>query len=498
MAKTLTPVSELTPGLTLTTGDDATEANFEAAFQALLNRTQYAIDNGGGSGPSLAANQVYGRSATGVAGGKTASELSITMLALATAVAHADATLTKGADVASAGTTNIAGASGAFVHVTGTGTVTSFGTAAAGAVRLLRFSGAATLTHNAAIILPTAANVVTAADDMAVVVSEGAGVWRVVAYQRATGAPLGGGDAASLLGVPLAAGVASPSTGTILYFNGAEYGPSFGSVIPYGVMTGGEGIAWQLILDANVDDAAAIAGTKIAPDFGTQTINTTGDITFGAAATAPAISQAAVADVAGETLSVLGQSNNSATLKAGDLVVAAGTNAGAGADGDTIIGNGTAAIEIEDDGSLGFFGATPVAQPNVVGPRNTASALESLIAQLVALGLCTDSTTVQTAPVADTSAGGNITFDFSTNPLRTTTLTESVTAAITAPPSVGTLLEIIVVQDGTGSRTITWPASVKWAGGTAPTLTTGASAEDRILLTWDGTDYVGRSVLNVS
>jgi len=37
---------------------------------------------------------------------------------------------------------------------------------------------------------------------------------------------------------------------------------------------------------------------------------------------------------------------------------------------------------------------------------------------------------------------------------------------------------LILSQDATGSRTVTWPASVKWAGGTAPTLTTTASRAD--------------------
>ncbi len=37
---------------------------------------------------------------------------------------------------------------------------------------------------------------------------------------------------------------------------------------------------------------------------------------------------------------------------------------------------------------------------------------------------------------------------------------------------------LYVSQDATGSRTITWPASVKWSGGTAPTLTTTGSALD--------------------
>src|SRR5688572_28653020 len=50
----------------------------------------------------------------------------------ATAVGGADALSTKGADIASAGTTNIAAATGDYVHITGTTTITALGTAAAG------------------------------------------------------------------------------------------------------------------------------------------------------------------------------------------------------------------------------------------------------------------------------------------------------------------------------------------------------------------------------
>ena len=35
-----------------------------------------------------------------------------------------------------------------------------------------------------------------------------------------------------------------------------------------------------------------------------------------------------------------------------------------------------------------------------------------------------------------------------------------------------------VKQDGTGSRTISWPAAVDWAAATAPTISTGANAVD--------------------
>ena len=48
------------------------------------------------------------------------------------------------------------------------------------------------------------------------------------------------------------------------------------------------------------------------------------------------------------------------------------------------------------------------------------------------------------------------------------------------PPVAGAVLELFIQQDVTGSRTVTWPASVKWVGGAAPTLSTGADAVDLV------------------
>lgn len=53
-----------------------------------------------------------------------------------------------------------------------------------------------------------------------------------------------------------------------------------------------------------------------------------------------------------------------------------------------------------------------------------------------------------------------------------------------------------LVQDATGSRTATWPAAVKWSGGTAPTLTTTAGQVDLINFYYDGTDWFGTFSLN--
>jgi hypothetical protein len=93
--------------------------------------------------------------------------------------------------VGSGATTSIGAAAANSVTITGTTTITAFDTIAAGAVRSLIFAGALTLTHNAtSLILPTGANITTAAGDVAEFLSLGAGNWRCVSYQRANGLAL--------------------------------------------------------------------------------------------------------------------------------------------------------------------------------------------------------------------------------------------------------------------------------------------------------------------
>ena len=89
----------------------------------------------------------------------------------------------KGSDIASSGTTDLSGTVGSYHDITGTTTITSFGsTGTAGIVKILQFDGALTLTHGASLILPGAANITTVAGDVAVFVCEGSGVWRCVSY----------------------------------------------------------------------------------------------------------------------------------------------------------------------------------------------------------------------------------------------------------------------------------------------------------------------------
>ena len=90
---------------------------------------------------------------------------------------------TKGTDKASAGTVDLSDTDGLFHDVTGTTTITSFGTASAGIWKVLKFEGALTLTHNAtSLILLLGANRTTVNGDVGCYVSEGSGNWREVFY----------------------------------------------------------------------------------------------------------------------------------------------------------------------------------------------------------------------------------------------------------------------------------------------------------------------------
>ncbi len=97
----------------------------------------------------------------------------------------------KGANIASASTVNLATATGNYVQVTGTTTITGFWSVTAGAVFRITFTWALTLTYNAtSLILPTSANITTQAWDTMIMVSEWSGNWRVLSYQRRNGQSL--------------------------------------------------------------------------------------------------------------------------------------------------------------------------------------------------------------------------------------------------------------------------------------------------------------------
>jgi len=85
---------------------------------------------------------------------------------------------------------------------------------------------------------------------------------------------------------------------------------------------------------------------------------------------------------------------------------------------------------------------------------------------------------LQTQQVAKVTLGGNRTLNAPTN------------------QNAGGFYSLLIVQDGTGSRTLSFNSAYKFTGATAPTLTTTASAKDLIVFRSDGTNLleVGRSL----
>lgn len=96
-----------------------------------------------------------------------------------------------GTNIPSASTTNLGAADSNFVTVTGTTTITSLGTSTDQNHVWVKFAGALTLTHNAtSLILPTAANITTAAGDIAEFARISGGNWQCLNYFRTSGLPL--------------------------------------------------------------------------------------------------------------------------------------------------------------------------------------------------------------------------------------------------------------------------------------------------------------------
>jgi hypothetical protein len=116
----------------------------------------------------------------------------------------------KGSNITAASTTNLALATGNFIHVQGTTTITSFGNLDAGARFILMFQDAANIQASANLIIPGTAsgNIrVATPGDCCLIVSEGGGAWRMVGYFVA-----GGAGSGTITGVTAGTGLSGGGT----------------------------------------------------------------------------------------------------------------------------------------------------------------------------------------------------------------------------------------------------------------------------------------------
>ena len=83
-----------------------------------------------------------------------------------------------------------------------------------------------------------------------------------------------------------------------------------------------------------------------------------------------------------------------------------------------------------------------------------------------------------------------VTWDASTQDVCKLTLGGNRTLAAPTNNTTGQFISILVIQDGTGSRTLTWNAVFEFASDTAPTLTTTANLGDVFVFRYNGSKWI--------
>ena len=83
-----------------------------------------------------------------------------------------------------------------------------------------------------------------------------------------------------------------------------------------------------------------------------------------------------------------------------------------------------------------------------------------------------------------------VTWDASTEDVCKVTLAGNRTLAAPTNGTTGQFISILVIQDGTGSRTLTWNAVYEFASDTAPTLTTTANLGDVFVFRYNGAKWI--------
>jgi hypothetical protein len=137
-----------------------------------------------------------------------------------------------------------------------------------------------------------------------------------------------------------------------------------------------------------------------------------------------------------------------------------------------VIGNGTDAFTVKTNPSGAFVGTTDT---------------QTLTNKTVEAGTFTNGYTEEVA-TANTSTA--YTIDLAGGSVQILTLTGNCT--FTFPTATaGQSFILLLKQDGTGGRTVTWPASVEWPGATAPTITSTASKMDKLVFTAADSNWYG-------
>ena len=341
----------------------------------------------------------------------------------------------KGGDIASASPL-IIDTDGSYFDVTGT-TGFSAMTVAADRQFTLQFDGVLGMTHHATNLdLPGEANITTAAGDVAIFQSTGSNTVQCISYTKADGTSVVGGSAPE---------------GTAILSTGEAGGSKF-------LREDGDGTSSWQTPSSHTPEGTAVLSTGEAG--GTKFLREDGD--------------------------------NSCSWQAAPVTSVSGST-GVVADGD-----------IDHDSLANFASNEHFTQANITATGTVASGTWSSTISSATLGAtlsCADVTIErpefkdygETLTTANTST--SYTIDLTNGNIFELTLTGNCTYTFSNPPGsgIGGSFTLIQKQDGSGSRTVSWPASVDWAGGSGPTISSGANDVDvfTFVTTDAGTTWYG-------
>ena len=96
---------------------------------------------------------------------------------------------------------------------------------------------------------------------------------------------------------------------------------------------------------------------------------------------------------------------------------------------------------------------------------------------------------------ATLSDGATISWDVAASPIAKVTIAGNRTLAAASNGTTGQFVSLLIIQDGTGSRSITWNAIYEFKDDTAPTLTTTAAKGDIFTFRYNGSKFleIGRN-----
>ena len=308
----------------------------------------------------------------------------------------------------------------------------------------------AVITSGAGLVIADAGNIGSASDTDAIAISSGGVVTMNQIPVFSAGINVSGGNIAGTLSTAAQANLTSLGTLTALTVDDVAIN---GKVM---TMTG-----------SSSDTAVFTAGTN-----GTLSIVTTDD---SAAAANITITADGTAEVAGTTVTL----NSS-----GDIVLDADGADLKFADGGTDLlsfTNSSSDVVIKplvDTKDIIFhqYDGTSILEINDGGyARFTAAAIN---------------------PEATLSDGSTVSWNGLTQPVAKVTLAGNRTMAAASGGVAGQFISLLVIQDGTGSRTLTWNAAYEFATDTAPTLTTTANLGDLFVFRYNGSKWleVGRNL----